>query len=374
MRRFLSILLIAFWLNGCAATRGETALQTASPFTVLSATALEGDYVQSADIALSMDGGVHFTFVSNDPAYAIRYKRLGSTSEFVGLAGDETRADITLSLAIAPSGKIGIAYLDDRSGDLIYAEKQNESWVTHTVDSTGEVGYFSSLAFDGSNNPHISYFDLTGNNLKYATREVNDRWRIEIVDATGTPGFHIPVGASRIAVDSAGQPHIAYLGFRYKAYDGELRYTTRSQSGWRIEVVDAAKGAGGFPSLALDSSGQPWVSYYRVSNWDYGRDELRVAHYNGGRWQIEVVDDRDNAGRQSAIALTANGQPVVAYYAGLGGQLRLAWRLDRWQTQKLEGGIGYRQHLVIDRNDIAHLVYSNIENGTTQYISLSIRP
>lgn len=370
MRRFLSILLIAFWLNGCAASRGETD----TPFTILASRGIDESFSQSADIALTPDGIAYFAFVSNEPAYSIRYKQLGSASEFIGIAGDEGHADITLSLAIAPSGKVGIVYIDDRSGDLIYAEKKNEKWVTHTVDSVGEVGYFPSLAFDEFNNPHISYFDLTGNNLKYATREANDRWRVEVVDATGTPGFHIPVGASRIAVDRAGQPHIAYLGFRYKAYDGELRYATRSKSGWRIEVVDAAKGAGGFPSLALDSSGKPWVSYYRVSNWDYGRDELRVAHYDGERWQIEVVDDRDNAGRQSAIALTANGQPIVAYYAGLGGQLRLARRLDRWQTQKLEGGIGYRQHLVIDRNDIAHLVYSNIENGTTQYISLSIRP
>jgi hypothetical protein len=369
MRRFLSITFIAFWLNGCAASRSETAL----PFNVLTARALDESFTQSADIALAPDGSAHFAYVSDNPPYAIRYQPLGKASEFVGMAGDEGRADVTLSLAIAPSGKIGLAYTDDRSGDLIYAERQNEKWITHIVDSEGDVGYFPSLAFDEINNPHISYFDLTGNNLKYAVREGNDRWRVEVVDATGAPGFHIPVGASRLAIDRAGQPHIAYLGFRFKAYDGELRYATRSKSGWQIEVVDAAKGAGGFPSLALDSSGKPWVSYYRVSNWDYGRDELRVAHHDGRRWQIEVADDRDNAGRQSAIALTTNGQPVVAYYSGLGGQLHLARRLDRWQTQKLEGGIGYRQRLVIDRKDVAHLVYSNIENGTTQYVSICVK-
>ena len=41
-------------------------------------------------------------------------------------------------------------------------------WTIETVDSTGNVGWDTSIALDTSNYPHISYFDDTNDDLKYA--------------------------------------------------------------------------------------------------------------------------------------------------------------------------------------------------------------
>jgi hypothetical protein len=53
-------------------------------------------------------------------------------------------------------------------GDLMYARKIGPLWDIYTVDSDGDVGYFTSIAVDSADVPSISYYDKTQGEVKYA--------------------------------------------------------------------------------------------------------------------------------------------------------------------------------------------------------------
>ena len=70
---------------------------------------------------------------------------------------------------------------------LRYAYQDVSGWHIRTVDSGSYLGQFHSLALDGGDYPHISYYDETNNALKYAYQDASG-WHIQIVDSAGRLG------------------------------------------------------------------------------------------------------------------------------------------------------------------------------------------
>jgi hypothetical protein len=69
-----------------------------------------------------------------------------------------------------------VAYYAKSVGDLKYAvydpAQGAASLVVQTVDSSGDVGAWASLALDAQGDPHIAYRDVGHGYLKYACRAV----------------------------------------------------------------------------------------------------------------------------------------------------------------------------------------------------------
>ncbi len=71
------------------------------------------------------------------------------------------------SLAFDPSGQPAVSYYDEVNSALKYASFDGTKWTTTTVDGAGttDVGRHSSLAFSPTGQPMIYYYNTTNGNL-----------------------------------------------------------------------------------------------------------------------------------------------------------------------------------------------------------------
>jgi len=76
------------------------------------------------------------------------------------------------SLAFGPDGQPAISYTDNGNWDLKFARYNGSAWSNQTVDSAGNVGLYTSLAFGPDGQPAISYCDNSKRDLKFARRDV----------------------------------------------------------------------------------------------------------------------------------------------------------------------------------------------------------
>ena len=121
------------------------------------------------------------------------------------------------SIALDSNNKVHISYYDQDSTDgsnydLKYITNESGSWVITTVDSSGTVGYYTSIAIDSNNKVHISYYDNTNADVKYATN-ASGSWVTTTVDSTG--------GYTSIAIDSNNKVHISYFDYRWPGLFGQ---------------------------------------------------------------------------------------------------------------------------------------------------------
>ena len=72
-----------------------------------------------------------------------------------------------LSIAVDGSGNVHISYYNDTNDDLKYATNTGGSWTAETVDGDIYVGRYTSIAVDGRGRGTY-YHDDTSGDLKYA--------------------------------------------------------------------------------------------------------------------------------------------------------------------------------------------------------------
>jgi hypothetical protein len=342
-----------YWIGYISSNTGATSYSSGSGRRAYKSQAYSG-------FSFPDQAGTGFTYSDSIGAVcAGNESTIAATSAVTGW-GIETLYSISdvglyTSLAFDSSDTPAISYYDLRHGDLKYAHWEGTDWEIETVDSSGDVGRYTSLAFDSSGNPSISYYDATYGDLKYAHWN-GTGWEKETVDSLGDVGSY-----TSLAFDSTGNPGISY----YDATNGDLKYAHWDGTGWDIETVDSAGNVGQYTSLAFDSSGNPAISYY-----DATYTALKYAYWNGASWDIEKVDSLYDVGLYTSLAFDSAGNPGISYHDATKGDLKYAHRNGAsWEIETVDsaGWVGLYTSLAFSSSGHPAISYHDATNGDLKY-------
>jgi hypothetical protein len=162
--------------------------------------------------------------LSTPPPAAGQSQSTAAGPHYESTANAETVPGYT-SMAIAPDGKVHIACAGKY---LSYVVRDGEGWRKQEVESQGAYSD-CSLALDSSGCPAISYHDFTKRDLKYA-RLNGTSWDVETVDSQDIVGQF-----TSLAFDDSDRPAISY----YKgSYDYDQRYAHWNGTSWDVETPD----------------------------------------------------------------------------------------------------------------------------------------
>ena len=364
-----------------------------------------------------------------------------------------------------------ISYYDGSTwmhGNLKLAHRTDSGWVIETVDSAGDVGQYTSLVLGGTGNlPYISYYDATNKALKLAHLTTTNGWIIETVDAgdgnkstgMGTSlsleynayfilkGIHISYtdgshtkyahwsnglwdiqeigncydydstdltldgdkyphivyadqyihhvywtgsewndqtvsGAfaenPSLKLDSSGNPHISYtvnvpsnIGTEHS-----LHYVYWTGSAWNDETVDdigipTDLNPTRFTSLVLDSGGRPHIAYMNFSDHTH---TLKHAQWTGSDWDFQAADDARSSGAYSSLVLDSQNQPHISHYDALNYVLLYTHRSgNTWSTEVADNGksVGGYSSLALDSANRPHISYYDGAHHSLRYAHLT---
>ncbi|MBP1702127.1 MAG: exported protein of unknown function [Chloroflexi bacterium] len=204
------------------------------------------------------------------------------------------------TIAVGTDNVVHIAYYDGTTGDLKHARYDGANWKITVVDGSGgvNIGSWPTIALNSNNFPRISYMDEKYDDLKYAEFD-GVSWSTVTVDSTDPLNVDSVGPFTSLALDSSGNPHISYLfngsppGFTNKA----LRYAVRKSGVWTVEDLDYGN-LGWDTSIGVDSNGVVHISYY-----NFGSGDLKYLTKSGKNVSIFTLASSGDVGRYTSLAI-----------------------------------------------------------------------
>ena len=247
--------------------------------------------------------------------------------------------------------------------EQLFAYPSGSSWVNQEITDPNHDGWDNCIAFDSNNLPRTSSIDPSNyagsTGVEYAYYD-GVSWHVEQIGST-LINFH---GGTSLAIDGSDDPHITY----YDDITDDLMYAVKQGATWSISAIEAAGDAGRFSSLELNAQDQPRVSYYKHLSGDMG--VVRFAEWNGSSWVIETVDtlirvSLNDARTTTSLELDNQGEPHISYgdekvvkYATRNGS---TWQLETVvDFSSVSTNLGQVTSLALGPDDQPQIVYHEL--------------
>jgi len=163
-----------------------------------------------------------------------------------------------------------------------------------------------------------------------------------------------------LAMNSLGEPRISYA-----ETNGRLRYVERTNGAIWSSPLIIILGNATYSSLAVDGQGNPKIAWY-----DPATQNVMYRERINNVWSTPVtVDAIATAGQPPSLALDAVGLPRIAYYSN--GDLLYSWRdaNGTWSTTLVDGNgdAGFSPSLALNSQGNPRIAYLDAVSKRPRY-------
>jgi hypothetical protein len=236
-------------------------------------------------------------------------KHQGRSWSLVGSANFTGGGSTAPAIAIAPDGTPFVGFEDGmwgNFGSVMYLNGSNWSYLGSQGFTPGSIAY-PSFAIDSSSRYYLASYDTsTTPSGKIIVNRYASSWTV-----VGAPGFSAgTVGGTTLAIDSSDTPYAGYvdgsLGNRATVmkFDGSSWVLVGPAAGFSSGVVDSL-------CLAIDAGGTPYLEMR-----DNGSGDLSVMKFDGVSWVYVGAQGFSSVYGWTAnpsLAIDSSGTPYVAF-------------------------------------------------------------
>jgi predicted regulator of Ras-like GTPase activity (Roadblock/LC7/MglB family) len=231
------------------------------------------------------------------------------------------------SIAVGDDGLPIVSYVDATNADLKILHCGNAACTSGNALNVGDAGPVgsatdTSLAIGTDGLPVVSYYD--GDDADLLVLHCGDALcssgnQVTTVDGSGAVGDF-----SSLAIGTDGFPVVSYRDGTTGLKVAHCADVACSAGSVVNRVDETAVPIGYDTSIAIDAEGFPVVSY-----WDNPSNDLKLARCTDvacteGSNDTAPLDTAGAVGRHTSLALGVDGLPVVTYYDETNGDLKLA--------------------------------------------------
>ncbi len=200
------------------------------------------------------------------------------------------------SLAFSRGDGPVISYYNRSRGVLRLASSaSNGGWDFRDVDTSADVGRGSSLVLDPARPTAskwaIAYEDSTHGTFKYAI-QYNDTWKYSVVDATTIAGG----GYTSLAFDSTNMPGVSY----YDAANSAVKFSQYDGKVWTNKTIASQQVQGLYTQFYFNSSNKATIFFF-----DKTHNLMKRA--TGTVYSSWSVADMEAGGREIHISISPTG-------------------------------------------------------------------